>query len=164
MSTSSRCEISPKLTLLSTLRPVTIAVSPGTSAPMPSMWPNATATTVTVWDDDCTCHMTSTIMPTPTSIATISCPHTTSTWTETECGCMRTALVPLPSTASSNYTAPSQPPAPPAMTTPSMGTAAPPPSSPTPLPSIPYANGAIKAVMSIAALLAGLVAFSLAFH
>ena len=42
---------------------------------------------------------------------TIAYPMSTYTWWETECGCHRTAAVPVPSVPASNYTAPMQPPA-----------------------------------------------------
>ncbi|KAK1060656.1 hypothetical protein LTR74_011671 [Friedmanniomyces endolithicus] len=61
-----------------------------------------------VYDPDCACHMTKTALA-PTG--TIAYPMSTYTWWETECGCHRTAAVPVPSVPASNYTAPTQPPA-----------------------------------------------------
>ncbi|KAK0945046.1 hypothetical protein LTR29_003393 [Friedmanniomyces endolithicus] len=62
-----------------------------------------------VYDPSCACHMTKTALA-PTG--TIAYPMSTYTWWETECGCHRTAAVPVPSSVpASNYTAPMQPPA-----------------------------------------------------
>ncbi|KAK5116134.1 hypothetical protein LTR62_008460 [Meristemomyces frigidus] len=73
-------------------------------------------TTVTYYDEECGCTMTSAQSSSwsTTAAASISAPlASTTTWYDTECGCHMSAVVPMASVmpTGTNYTAPAQPPA-----------------------------------------------------